>query len=325
MRLRRRRAVTLLVHIGAGKSGSTAIQQFLAVNRSRLADHGILVPGSDLSPDGDKPELHLGYFAWQSQEEMRANLAERLTTLVEVAQERRHSMIVLSAENLINPQGFAEMFQAATTGQHVRVLAFVRRQDDYLASAWQEWHHKTYGSLEEFLEHYTGAIDWHLLLSPWREAFDADNMDVRRYMSGEDVIDDLCQAIDVDVDQFVRPPRSNISHDERFVEVGHRHRDQLFEGPLDYRFFKYVEDELGEGVLKDYRGSTLLTLDQRHRIMADHYAANERLRSMHLGYLPADTPVFSEPGDADVHVLDPAVFSDEFAERLVTGFLRSQR
>ena len=43
----------LIVHIGAGKTGSSAIQKFLSLNCSVLAEHGVLIPGCKLDLESE--------------------------------------------------------------------------------------------------------------------------------------------------------------------------------------------------------------------------------------------------------------------------------
>ena len=50
------------IHIGAGKTGSSAIQLFLKENASTLAEDGILVPAENLERGGRNVGSHVWFF-----------------------------------------------------------------------------------------------------------------------------------------------------------------------------------------------------------------------------------------------------------------------
>ena len=319
--------ITLFVHIGAGKCGSSAIQRFLAVNQAGLRDQGILVPGRELDPDDPGVEQHLIYFeSGIDRDDFAVQVAGRLRTLARTALEHDCPVAVISAENLINPKQFWLLFRGVEEQLDIRIVAYVRRQDDFMISAWQQWQLKQRESFDEYYRMTKGRIDWHQQLEPWRQSFGRDKMHVRRYAVDKlvdgDVVVDFCQVVGVEPGGLVRPQRLNRSLDERFNDLAHRYRHELFKSTNDHRFYSFVEDLLGEAALKNYGGSSLLTLNQRRRIVDDHAEANRRLRAQYFAHLDPKEALFSEPTEDDVHVPTQPPFDEPTAQRLLDQFFR---
>ncbi len=108
---------------------------------------------------------------------------------------------------------------------------------------------------------------------------------------------------------------------ERFNQVASRHRHELFDSMHDHRFYRFLEEVLGERAYKDYRGSIVLTLSQRQMIVNDHVPANRRLRKEYFGELDDGEPLFPPPDPSDVHVLDEPPM-DESTQLLYLGMFR---
>ncbi len=300
--------IKLFVHIGAGKCGSSAIQQFLVVNARGLADAGLLVPGRTLTADPAGCGQHLQYFETGIQRpDFGAEVERRLTDLREVATGQKQRTVVISAENLINPKGFVDLFKPANDLFDIRIVAYVRRQDDFVISAWQQWQIKQHDDFWDYYATTRGRVNWFNQLEPWNQNFGRANMIVRRFdreaLVGGDVVADFCEIIGADVADHVSTGDANRSLHERFHPLVSRHRTELFTSIHDNRFYRFLGEVLGDKAFKDYRGSTLLTLAQRRMILADHETSNDRLKAEYFSQL-GDRPLFAPPKRADVHHLD---------------------
>lgn len=300
--------IKLFVHIGAGKCGSSAIQQFLVVNAHALAEAGLLVPGRSMTADPAGCGQHLQYFESNiGRPDFAAEVEDRLTDLREVASAEGKHSVVISAENLINPKGFVDLFKPANDLFDVRIVAYVRRQDDFVISAWQQWQIKQHDDFWAYYATTRGRVNWFNQLEPWRQNFGHASMVVRRFdreaMVGGDVVADFCEIIGTDVADHVATGAANRSLHERFHPLVSRHRTELFTSIHDNRFYRFLGEVLGDKAFKDYRGSTLLTLAQRRMILDDHNVSNERLKAEYFDHL-GDGPLFPPPTRADVHVPD---------------------
>ena len=130
----------LILHIGAGKTGTSAIEDALQKNHSLLRDRGILVPDTKLGVGPPTAGGHVLTFERVrpvTQESMDV-VQEKLLALSLVAVDNGWHTVIISAENLINAVDFARLFRHADEANHVRVIAFIRRQDDYAFAAWSQ-------------------------------------------------------------------------------------------------------------------------------------------------------------------------------------------
>ena len=103
---------TCYLHIGAPKTGSTALQSFLFENRQRLADHGWVYPEVSLRGFGHHDLAFLisgGYPEWAIPQER--SLDELTDDLIRLAAE--NPKLVMSSENFYlfpNPEKVADIF-----------------------------------------------------------------------------------------------------------------------------------------------------------------------------------------------------------------------
>src|SRR5262249_40429884 len=136
------------------KTGSTSLQWYLRRNAETLAKNGVLVPGIDMSPASPVEGQQVQFFEKLVPIDAagRRFFLEKITKLVDHARENDSTDIVLSAENLSNSKGFEQLFVNISQITPVKIIAYIRRQDDYIISAWKQWHFKEGGTLEGFLQ-----------------------------------------------------------------------------------------------------------------------------------------------------------------------------
>lgn len=142
----------LILHIGAGKTGSTAIQQALSASRGRLEEAGVAyptMPGFDVDASGVAHNPIAYALAGHDTGVDLSNVRERLE---EVAASYRR--VVLSAEvfymrpraddcaDRADYEHAKEQMIAATAallkGFDTRVICYLRRQDDWFESIYAE-------------------------------------------------------------------------------------------------------------------------------------------------------------------------------------------
>lgn len=303
--------VDLVLHIGGSKCGSSAIQQWLAQNAAALEKRGVGVPGQEL----DFASTVTGEQIWAFENAVTrpGGLEEvpgRLTALLEAAEERGLATLILSAENLCNHAVLAPVIKSAAGERKVRVVMYVRRQDDFLISSWQQWHLKLYETVEAFLTDKIGrAANWLRMVEPWAEAFGDDTMRVRPFsrhvLEGGDVVRDFASVLGLDAEGLEPLQRAaNPSFDEALGRLAHRVRD-LFDGQHDNRFYEVMVRLLGKSALKSHPGTSLLDLDTRRRIVARYAEDNAALKARFMSDLE-DGPLFAPPAPKDVRTLNEA-------------------
>lgn len=208
----------LTIHIGAPKTGSTWIQRFLFDNRvALLRDQGILYPDVNLRGYGHHDLAFLvggGYPAWaipqpRSLDELQADLARVVAG--------HGGDIILSSENFYlypDPVRLRGILGAtgAGSGRTVRILVYIRRQDD----AHESWYNQTVKAqgethtLEQCIERNAGLWDYQAQLARWSAAFGRESLCVRPYdpasYMGGDLRSDFLHHAGIRDSALVAPP-----------------------------------------------------------------------------------------------------------------------
>lgn len=175
----------VVLHIGAFKTGTSFIQQALALNKQRLADDGVLFPGASwpeqvhavraltARPDPAQPRDERGGDAWDRiAEECRSSDLERAVI----------SMEFLSAARV---EAIAEAVRSLAPAQ-VRVVLGVRDLSYAIPAQWQEslqsggrtWTLSEYaagvmrpvGRFNDATRHFWRKHNWQRVLTRWSQA-----------------------------------------------------------------------------------------------------------------------------------------------------------
>ena len=178
-----------IIHIGAPKTGSTAIQRCLSDNRAALLERGVLYPDVSLRGWGHHDLAFLldgGYPAWATPQP-RPLAALRADLQAAVAQHAA-PCIVLSSENFFiypRPAELRALLRAAglQQGDRLSIVCYLRRQDE----AQMSWYNQTVkaqgyaGSFESSLRLHHGLWDYAARLRPWLDEFGNDGLQIRLY------------------------------------------------------------------------------------------------------------------------------------------------
>ena len=281
----------LIVHIGCAKGGSSAIQAGLRTNHAALATQGVVVASADLRCGSEITGSQAGFFdslVCDRQAHDVPNLGDLLDAL---ADEHDASTIVLSAENLCNPMGFEKIFAKVGDRFDTRIVMYVRRQDEFLESAWQQWEVKRGGSLLAWLVKCIGIHgNWLEILAPWADTFGDERMVARIFdrkrLAGGDVFQDFCAVLEVDAAALHPPGEVNMGLTpllNRLVEG----RGYLFDGPHDGAFYDSLRDLAKDLVERDELAGRLFSSAEAEAVMLRYEQANERFRQR---YLPNEKP-----------------------------------
>jgi hypothetical protein len=299
----------LVLHIGAGKCGSSAIQSYLARNAPALRNSGILVPDTNLDTNGEIT----GQQVWVFQDTLSAAspstvVRAKFAALTEQMSSANLHTVVVSAENLTNEGAFARACApAAEIFDDIQIVSYIRRQDDYLISAWCQWWFKIHASFGDYMASARHAAHWARLLAPWDDVFGSKHITVRLFQSGNlinnDIVDDFVKTAGIPQDGCTPNPwRANVTSNEILVEIAHDIRE-IFVSVHDYKFLQLATNILGESAVKNHKGSTLLSLQERLEIMSYYDDCNKEIRQRYFSDLPADQPLFREPSVEDVVTL----------------------
>jgi hypothetical protein len=230
----------VVLHLGMGKTGTSTIQATFHRSRQRLAQQGILYPkspgtrrhirlGLAMQPDDGVPRRSVG---WRRQVvdtpgELRPLFEEALFEELGQAAPRHvlfsdEALLTSTDEGIANLRELCDRFAAS-----VRVVAYLRRQDDHLCSRYQqvvkrEGEVRTLG--ERARSDLSPTYDYHDRLEAWRELMRPDEMVVRTFersrFAGGSLLADFVEAtgLDVRVEDLAEIPSKNESLDAESVE-----------------------------------------------------------------------------------------------------------
>ena len=301
----------VIVHIGAGKCGSSSIQNFLRVNRDALLEQGYVVPTSTLAEGGEFTGHHVGYFEGLRQTEQASAVFVRDLEACKAAAPTGAHTILLSAENLSNPNRWSAVFANVCPDG---VVAYIRRQDDFLESAWQQWIAETGQDLREWLKQAVGkAGDWRASLKPWIGIAGREAITVRRFMLSElhdgDAVRDYANVIGLDCTSLQFPPPVNVALNAGF--------GRLLQTRGDNSLFEKVRARTGTKHVKQ-PNERLLSGAERIAILEHYSESNAWVRNEFFPELAArDEPLFSlSPQEATAPAIAPEVIEQQMRELL---------
>ena len=308
----------LVVHIGCPKGGSSAIQTGLQLNREALAAQGVSVPSDDLQRESCVTGSQAAFFDGLVRDRQARELPNFGDLLDAQADEHEASTIVLSAENLCNPLGFERVFAAVQDRFDVRIVMYVRRQDDFLESAWQQWEAKLGGSLLAWMIRCIGIHgNWLEILAPWADIFGDDHTVARVYdrqrLTGGDAFADFCAVLGVDASPLHPAGEVNAGLNpllSRLVEG----RSYLFDGPHDGEFYDALRHLAKPLVEKNGVVAPLFSAKESEAVMVRYKKSNEGFRKRFLPQQKA--PLFPVRREMPAH-LDAGVDMASFERELL--------
>jgi len=150
----------LILHPGHGKCGSSTLQEFLKKNLDKFEDLGIGIVNQNLElgklrkQDWAPPTFMIqDILAGRIEPEIVKIKFEKLK---DETRKRRFKAIILSCIHLLHTKRInGEILihdEIKRTFEEVLVIYYIRRQDDFLLSAWQQWGIKRGLTFPEYIE-----------------------------------------------------------------------------------------------------------------------------------------------------------------------------
>ncbi|PTR10473.1 hypothetical protein [Cereibacter azotoformans] len=178
------------LHIGHGKTGTSSIQWAMA-DRSRLR-RDVIYPvrgrGDQMAHHGLFPLKEAAYGPEIIQ--VLRQLSQRLASV--------NIPVLLSSEHLCHAsERKVTQIARAFAGHELRVVYYIRRQDDLLESSFRQRQSAQPGAFPDpnlFLERFSKGFDFESRLQPWRAVFGDEAITVRLYhpeVVGSDVVGDI--------------------------------------------------------------------------------------------------------------------------------------
>jgi len=187
------------LHIGTWKTGTTSIQRFLRNNVNWLKQNDYYLPTQDgllNAPTAKNLCNHSPIISGDM---------EILTVLKEAILKTKARNIILTSENIgyANPEQVRHL-RVALAGCDVRVVVYLRRQDQYTQSLYGQHirgGNKTTLVFEEHLKKHYRKYEYDKLLSVFSDIFGQKNIIVRPYEKqqwwNENLIEDFARCIEL--------------------------------------------------------------------------------------------------------------------------------
>lgn len=185
---------TLHIHIGAHKTATTMLQAAFLRNAEVLAENGVLYPETN--------RLHFAHhrlpFALRGRRDhKRGDVPDfdiEIAALRKAIERSSQRQIFISSEEFFvsSAKQLRKLHRALNFTSVIRIIASIRRQDDYLLSVYNQ-NSKTIGN------GFTRPLPWYVEnprtinreisflshLEKWRDEFGADSVSLLRYEDGE--------------------------------------------------------------------------------------------------------------------------------------------
>lgn len=331
----------ILLHIGSTKTGTSSLQQFFTQRARALAGQGVVYPMAGRRAPGQIAHHNLCY---EKQEGRIANGVFKpavgvWSEALDEIDRAPGSIGVISSEAFMNcrPQQVPR-FRDELAGRDVKVIAYVRRQDLWLQSAWNQQARFGRCSLD-FHDFYTrirerGRGDYHRQLEPWAAAFGPSNIFVRNFdsLSSDGIVPDFVATFlpgvlvdDTRQDDARRNTKAGVKQLLAVAMVLEACRERFgsdFELPSTsaIRIAEYFRDRPGE--VTKY---AVLTYEDASEIHRAYAPSNARLAQLSPSF--SDSGGFPAPDPADYRdrvdfaALGQDILSDE-ERRFVIRMIR---
>jgi len=208
-----------VIHIGAHKTGSTAVQILMFENAPALQQAGVTYP-LQFARSAEKPWYgqHSIAFFLQNRDVAKDCCEDIGNMAADLQKLPRDTDLLLSSEvfSTLNAEQI-ERLKGLLEGFDVQVIFYVRRQEHAMQALYQTnvVHYKLSQDFETFFKANQKNFDYHAIATRWAEVFGQDAIHVRKYdrdsFKGGDVTSDFVSALgqclgrDIDTANWTEP------------------------------------------------------------------------------------------------------------------------
>jgi hypothetical protein len=291
--------VRLILHLGTHKTGTTAVQRFLATNRSALAQQGVHYAAYGANPDANlvanavatgHPDAARDFFSQQLETARRADAQTVLVSaenfygmaVVAAALEGRSPDGAVSQEPLLVRRLQSVLPPEVSSTQ---IVGYFRRPDRFAESLYnQRVKYETFAeTFERYLQLVAPMFAYHRNASAWAEVFGAENCSFKVY---ESVTGDIRTAFLRDV--------LEVTDTRPFVEEAARDNERVSRDVLE---FKREINRTTPDSERQIEYRIACQLEEKLNLLAaepKHYQEfmSPRVRADFLDVLAADTAAF---------------------------------
>lgn len=271
--------IELVMHPGHGKCGSTSIQVDVYKRREQLEERGVYLPDANFrcsfEPNILPEQSYPGQFypIWYLEDLLWgrlpvSHLERRLDESLGHAAGHGCERLLISAENLSNIECAYTLDVhrvIASRFDRSRIFYYIRRQDDWILSSWQQWHHKVGTSLRAWVDqclekHIPGFL---ATADQLEDVYGEGSLSIiplhHSAFAGGDLLSDFYRRAGLDLTDESREPISNQAVNPYLCEILAR-IPSVFEA-------KYHDTQIADLLERHVSSSELLY--RRHRDFMD--------------------------------------------------------
>ncbi|MBN1883559.1 MAG: hypothetical protein JW885_15435 [Deltaproteobacteria bacterium] len=322
----------LYIHIGAPKTGSSALQYFLLINREELLKNNIFYPEHEV----DENNICSGNARVFFNHDVDGNskeIQEQVTNVFH-ALDRGHT-VLLSSESLFHtdPKKIYRLFDISDS----KILVYLRRQDEYLLSLYSQRvkRRPEKNTLNVWLDDIMSKdnLAYYRAVDEWAEQFGKNRVIVRPYEKaqffGGTIFSDFFNIIGLDLSQEYSIPRSRINRSYSPDAVEYKRVLNILTNRGDFldRVLQKYSDSLDEHNTWPY---SLLSPAKRIQILESFKERNAYLAREYLGredgfFFEAPLPVTDEewkpyPGLGEEKIREITDFIFKYDKRYIGIF-----
>ncbi len=282
----------IYMHIGTGKTGSSAIQAFLSLNYKLLKKNGILFP-SPPNIEKQQPFQTTSGNGTEILKLMQLNLIDELEEKIKQYSKMKLDVLI-SSENIINliPICFDDIIRLAKK-YNIIFIVYVRRPDEFLLSEYNQ-KVKNHGESENLLI----REDMHPIygaLYKMVKQFDKENLIIKPYekqqFKGGNIYSDFLEAIGLEFTDKYKLPNKVVNPSLSLDAMEYKKTINSIEGYgevnlnadrvlINSYILDYVVNEKKEG--KAFQSTDIIGKEKREEILKNYDSLNKAIATKFL-------------------------------------------
>lgn len=221
---------TLFIHIGFHKTGSTALQNFLVLNRVEFQKQGVLYPGNTENHFSITKELR----------EITNPFLNKKTQVYQIFKEilnksNNYSKFILSSEGFCNNEEIIipALIKALTNFKikaKVKIIIYLRPQESWLESSYQQTiKDRSTRSVNTFKQHHTSEnylnyCNYYARINIWASNFGKENIIIIPYNLNQPkniIYDNFIETVGITMNSsFIYPSKlkTNVALHHHYIE-----------------------------------------------------------------------------------------------------------
>jgi hypothetical protein len=313
---------TIYIHIGTHKTGTSAIQRFLALNKEILERRGFLFP----------QQSRRAYYRHTDNGCFIAHANHRSFQKLARLSHAKEKNIILSSETFSLLENVSEL-KPLLADCPVKIICYLRRQDNYIQSMYNQ-SVKGGGFYQDIEAYHSDNLDYYEMLENWSEVFGKNNIIARVYekeqLVNQDLIDDFLHTLGLALTEEYRIPAKNPNPRLSPMVLEYMRCINCFiQDKKAARKFKdavlcFSDQKYKDATSPVFFDQSLLTESQRQSIIDTYHQSNALVAKEYLGR--EDGPLFYEDlpaADAQRRLQDVILTDELFLE--MTRYLCGSR